>query len=224
LGLSVGSLSLDGNRVSTVDLADGSSIKADWVVSALPPSALLDVLPDRWREDPVFVPARTHTWSPIVNLHIWYDRPIGDFEFLAFVESPVQWVFNRSRIAQLSGPRQYITVSLSGAWEYWPLTKDELRNRFIPELARLFPSARSAKVERFIVVKEQHATFRSLPGVANNRLQLATPIDNLFIAGDWTDTGWPATMEGAVRSGEMAAKLLDESRRTLGGRSATESA
>jgi uncharacterized protein with NAD-binding domain and iron-sulfur cluster len=177
---------------------------------------VLDLLPEELRTSAAFAPAATHTWAPIVNLHVWYDRPVADFDFTAFVESPVQWVFNRTRVAGLAGPGEYLTVSLSGAWEYWPMTKDELRALFVPELARLLPAARDADVDRFIVVKEQRATFRTPPDGPENRLGAATPVAGLVLAGDWTDTGWPATMEGAVRSGNAAANAVDSGQRKRG--------
>ena len=198
--------------VTGVELADGEVQRADWYVSALPPDALLALLPESARRDPAFTAASTHTWSPIVNLHVWYNRPVADFDFIALVDSPLQWVFNRTRIAGLDGPGQYLTVSLSGAWEFWPMTKQNLRELFVAELARVLPAAREANVERFVVVKEQRATFRSQPNAPDNRLGARTPISNLVLAGDWTDTGWAATMEGAVRSGNTAAQAVDEAR------------
>ena len=101
------------------------------------------------------------------------------------------------------GPTQYLTVSLSGAWEYWGKAKNYLRIFFEEELARILPNARNARLLRFQVIKEQHATFRCLPGSTDNRLSARTDIPNFLLAGDWTNTGWPATMEGAVRSGEI---------------------
>ncbi|MXW31273.1 MAG: FAD-dependent oxidoreductase [Chloroflexi bacterium] len=201
-------LVVEDGRVTGVRFTDGETLPVDACVSALPPDVLLRLLPEEVREHPAFAPAATHTWSPIVNLHVWYDRQIAEFEFLAFVDSPVQWVFNRTAIAGLEGPGQYITVSLSGAWEFWPMSKEALREKFIPELARLFPAAKDAEITRFVIVKEQRATFRSLPDAADNRLPSATPLPNLFLAGDWTDTGWPATMESAVRSGNIAAEAV----------------
>ncbi len=198
----------DEGCVTAVELAGGETLQADWYVSALPPGALLEALPESARGLPALAPAATHTWSPIVNLHVWYDRPVADFDFVAFVGTPVQWVFNRTKIAGLPGPGQYITVSLSGAWEFWPKGKEELRELFIPELARLLPQARGAAVERFVVVKEQHATFRSPPDAPANRLPARSSFPNLLLAGDWTDTGWPATMESAVRSGNVAAAII----------------
>jgi squalene-associated FAD-dependent desaturase len=209
LGRTIDHLTVDDSgRATGLTLADGEAVSADFYVSALPPDAMLGLLPERWCDDPALAPAATHTWSPIVNLHIWYDRPVGDFDFVAFIDSPVQWVFNRTRIAELPGPGGYLTVSLSGAWEHWPKTKDELSELFLPEIERLLPHAKDAQVERFVVVKEQRATFRSLPAAPDNRLPTRTPIANLVLAGDWTDTGWPATMESAVRSGNAAAAVI----------------
>ena len=196
---------VENGRAAGVRLAGGEELRADICVSALPPDALLQALPEEWRAHPAFAPAATHEWSPIVNLHVWYDRPVADCEFAAFVDSPVQWVFNRSRIAGEAGPAQRLTASLSAAWEFWPMSKEELRAAFLPELARLFPAAREANATRFIVVKERRATFRSLPGGPDNRLPAVAPIPNLFLAGDWTATGWPSTMESAVLSGNAAA-------------------
>ena len=209
LGRSVERLLIDDtSAVTGASLTNGKVIDADWYISAVPPEVLLDALPERIRQLPELSPAAGHTWSPIVNLHVWYDRPVADFDFAAFVESPVQWVFNKSRTSGQEGSGGYLTVSLSGAWEFWPMSKQELEARFVPELARVLPMARTAQVERFVVVKEQRATFRSLPGTAGYRLPTKTPLSNLFLAGDWTDTGWPATMEGAVRSGKRAAEQL----------------
>lgn len=202
-------IAVENERVTGIRFTNGETLPVDACVSALPPDALLRLLPEEWRARPAFAPAATHTWSPIVNLHVWYDRQIEDFEFLAFVDSPIQWVFNRTAIAGLEGPGQYLTVSLSAAWEFWPMSKDALRALFIPELARLFPVAKDAEITRFVIVKEQHATFRSLPDAPDNRLPSTTPLPNLFLAGDWTATGWPATMESAVRSGNRAADAVD---------------
>ena len=204
-GKTADALVVENGRFRGARLAGGETLRADVCVSALPPDAMLRLLPDEWRSHPAFAPAETHEWSPIVNLHVWWDRPVMDCDFAAFVDSPAQWVFNRSRIAGKAGPEQRMTVSLSAAWEFWPMSKEELREAFLPELRRLFPAARNATATRFIVVKERRATFRSLPGAPDNRLPAVTPILNFFLAGDWTATGWPSTMESAARSGGAAA-------------------
>ncbi len=208
LGRTVERLVSDHGALTGVVLAGGDVLTADWYVAALPPQALVNALPDDLRKASPLSVAASHTFAPIVNLHVWYDRAVADFEWAAFVDSPLQFVFNKTRIAGLTGPGDYLTVSLSGAWEWWPLSKDELRERFTPELARALPLARDAAIERFAVVKEQRATFRSPPGGPANRLPTLTPLRNMVLAGDWTDTGWPATMEGAVRSGNAAAAAV----------------
>ena len=213
LGRTVERFVLQDGTIAGIALAGGEVLAADWYVAALPPQALVNTLPDNLRDGSALSVAATHTFAPIVNLHIWYDRAVADFEWAAFVDSPLQFVFNKTRIAGLTGPGDYLAVSLSGAWDWWTLSKDELRKRFIPELARALPLARYATVERFTVVKEQHATFRSPPGGPANRLPTRTPLHNLVLAGDWTDTGWPATMESAVRSGNAAADAVIAGRR-----------
>jgi uncharacterized protein with NAD-binding domain and iron-sulfur cluster len=134
-----------------------------------------------------------------------------DEEFVAFLDSPVQWVFNKSRIQGTTGnlDGQYVCISLSGAWQFVDRPKDELAAEFIVEMERLFPRAVGARIVRSLVVKEPHATFSAAPGAAEGRLPNTTPIKNLFLAGEWTDTGWPSTMEGAVRSGVFAAEAVE---------------
>ncbi len=209
-GRSVERLVTNNGVVESVLFPGGEELTADWFVSALPPYALLNILPGDLRGTSPLSAAATHTFAPIVNLHVWYDREVADFEWTAFVDSPLQYVFNRTRIAGLPGPGDRLTVSLSGAWEWWPKSKEELRERFTEELERALPRARGARIERFLVVKEQRATFRSLPDGPSNRLSARTPLANLVLAGDWTDTGWPATMESAVRSGNAAAAVVLE--------------
>ena len=208
LGRSVARITTSGGAVAGVVLAGGGEVAAEGCVAALPAWALPDVLPDELRDSALREAAASHTFAPIVNLHVWVDRPVADFTWAAFVDSPLQYVFNRTRIAGLPGPGEHLTVSLSGAWEWWPLTKEALRERFTAELERALPAMRGARVTRFVVVKEQRATFRSPPGGPRNRPPAATALPGLALAGDWTDTGWPATMEGAVRSGNAAAEVI----------------
>ena len=209
LGKGVRAIRVRDGRVEGVEMQDGSSIEADAYVCALPFDVMLDVLPDAVADEDFFAAARGLETAPIVGLHIWYDRPVMDERIAAFLDSPVQWVFNKSLIqgADANGPH-YVCVSLSGAWEHVDRPKEELRTAFTEEMARLFPAAREAEITRFLVVKERRATFRSIPGAAAHRLPQTTPIPNLFLAGDWTRTGWPSTMESAVLSGVLAADAL----------------
>jgi squalene-associated FAD-dependent desaturase len=188
-----------GFAVAGVD----ETVESDAVIVALPHTRAAGLLPDGALPDP----ARLERLgaSPIVNLHVVYDRRVTDFDLAAGVRSPVQWLFDRTRESGVPDG-QHLAVSLSGADREAALSRDELRERFLPALAELLPRARDARVERFEVVREHAATFRSAPGAGRLRPGARTRIDGLVIAGAWTATGWPATMEGAVRSGLTAAR------------------
>ncbi len=206
LGRAAKELVLDGEQVSGVALSDDSVVHGASCICAVPHNALPTLLPPRLRRSPFFGRAARLSTSPIINVHLWYDRPITDIDFAAFVDSEAQWVFNKSKMWSLAGDGQYLDVSLSGAREYVALPKKDLSERFIREMERLFPRARGAQVRRCLVVKEPHATFAARPGSGQYRLPFRTPIGNLFLAGDWTATGWPPTMESAVRSGLACAQ------------------
>jgi len=143
--------------------------------------------------------------SPIVNLHIVYDRRVLDVPFAAGVHTPVQWIFDRTASAGLTSG-QYLVVSLSAADAELATTVDQLRASYLAALADLLPAARDASVQTFFVTREHAATFRAAPGARALRPAPRTDLPGLVLAGCWTDTGWPATMEGAVRSGHAAAR------------------
>jgi uncharacterized protein with NAD-binding domain and iron-sulfur cluster len=136
-----------------------------------------------------------------------------DEPFFAAVDSPLQWVFDRTRQAGLSRG-QYIAVSLSAADDIVDTPVSELRDRLLPHLERLLRITGEARVLEFFVTRERQATFRQRPGTRGLRASARTALPGLYLAGAWTDTGWPATMEGAVRSGEAAAGALLERRPT----------
>ena len=144
--------------------------------------------------------------SPIVNLHVVYDRPVCEERFAAGVGTPVQYLFDRTSAAGAPSGCQYLAVSLSGAEREMRMSVNALRERYLQALKELLPRARQAKVERFMVTREHAATFRAAPGVAALRPGPETSVPGLVLAGAWTDTGWPATLEGAVLSGHAAAE------------------
>jgi predicted NAD/FAD-dependent oxidoreductase len=154
--------------------------------------------PEQWRE---------LATSPIVNVHVIYDRRVTRLPFAAAVDSPVQWVFDRTGSSGLRSG-QYLAVSLSAADGYVDVPASALRERFLPAMADLFPAARDARVTDFFVTRERRATLRQVPGCERLRPGAATALPGLVLAGAWTDTGWPDTMEGAVRSGLNAARVL----------------
>jgi squalene-associated FAD-dependent desaturase len=193
----------------------GADIAADAVVLAVPHEKAAPLVP------PDALPAGTVAgWaglgaSPIVNVHVIYDRPVMNLPFAAGVDSPVQWVFDRTSISGLdrSSPgHQYLAISLSAADSFADVPASELREQFVPALAELFPAARDAQVTEFFVTRERRATFRQEPGCEALRPPAGTRRPGLVLAGAWTQTGWPDTMEGAVRSGLAAAIEL---RRTV---------
>ena len=180
----------------------GGSVDADAVIVAVPHEDAIELLP------PGALPAGVDLSrlgaSPILNLHVVYDRRVTEHAFAAGVYSPVQWVFDRTESSGLRDG-QCLAVSLSGALAYADRSVEELRAEFVPALADLFPDARAAEVVSFFVTREPRATFCGVPGTAAHRPGPRTLLPGLFLAGAWTDTGWPATMEGAVRSGVAAA-------------------
>jgi len=145
--------------------------------------------------------------SPIVNVHAVYDRRVTNLPFAAAVGSPVQWVFDKTATSGLPAG-QYLAISLSAADSYVDVPTATLRARFLPALEELFPAAAGARVTDFFVTRERRATFRQAPGCGALRPGAATSLPGLLLAGAWTDTGWPDTMEGAVRSGRTAAQEL----------------
>lgn len=181
----------------------GEVIDADAVILAVPHDHVGALLPPEARAGaPDY--ARLGS-SPIVNVHVVYDRPVIRFGFAAAVDSPVQWVFDRSESVGLRQGR-YLALSLSAADAFIDEPAERLRRLFVPAIATLLPAARAAQVEWFAVTRDRHATFRQGAGSGRLRPGPVTSVPNLFLAGAWTDTGWPATMESAVRSGVLAAR------------------
>jgi squalene-associated FAD-dependent desaturase len=143
--------------------------------------------------------------SPIVNLHVVYDRPVLDEPFAAGVGTPVQYLFDRTAAGGAPAGCQYLAVSLSGADREMSMSVAELREHYVAALAELLPRARSARIESFLVTREHAATFRATPGTAALRPGPVTAVPGLVLAGTWTATAWPATLESAVLSGHAAA-------------------
>jgi hydroxysqualene dehydroxylase len=190
-----------GETGFAVRVAD-SERSADAVVLAVPHTAITDVAPDL--AGLVGLDERLGV-SPIVNVHVVYDRPVTELELAAGVGTEVQFVFDRTAGAGL-GQGQYLAVSLSAADRYMDRPPDDVKALAVASLAEMFPRARAARVVDALVSREPAATFRGGRGSAGARPQAETPLRGLVLAGAWTATGWPATMEGAVRSGNTAAR------------------
>jgi hypothetical protein len=200
----------------TAEPNGGEVIRADGVVLAVPPEIAACLLPAGAGQAGLTGPGPGQ-WlqiatSPVVNVHVVYDRRVTRLPFAAAVDSPVQWVFDRTGPSGLR-EGQYLAISLSAADAYADVPAARLREQFLPALAELFPAAVQARVVDCFVTRERRATMRQVPGLARLRPGAATGQPGLVLAGAWTDTGWPDTMEGAVRSGLNAVREL---RRNLG--------
>ncbi|WP_129843308.1 hydroxysqualene dehydroxylase HpnE [Streptomyces sp. RFCAC02] len=196
-------------------------LTADAVILAVPQDAARRLLPAGAVPDPERLDGIGT--APILNAHVLYDRTVSRRPFFAAIGGPVQWVFDRTRASGARGG-QYLVLSQSAAGEEIGLPADVLRERYLPELARLLPAARTARVVDFFVTRERAATFAPAPGVGRLRPGPVTRAPGLHLAGAWTATGWPATMEGAVRSGVAAARAAATGLLTPDRHSAADSA
>ncbi|MER6461321.1 hydroxysqualene dehydroxylase HpnE [Streptomyces sp. NPDC001228] len=188
----------------------GETHTADTVVLAVAQREAYDLLPEGALDAPENL-LEIGT-APILNVHVVYDRTVLTTPFFAALGSPVQWVFDRTHASGLR-EGQYLALSQSAAQDEIDAPVAVLRERYLPELERLLPGTRGAGVKDFFVTRERTATFAPTPGVGRLRPGTRTKAPGLYLAGAWTATGWPATMESAVRSGVNAA---DAVLRTLG--------
>jgi squalene-associated FAD-dependent desaturase len=201
-----------GWRAERLELLDGgfevhgpqASLSAEVAILAVPPARAATLI------EPLIGASaqglRALESSPIVNLHVLYDRPVCPLPFAAGVRTPVQYLFDRTASAGAPTGSQYLVVSLSGAEREMQMSVEALREEYVPALARLLPAACDAQVELFVATREHAATFRAGPGVRALRPCPRTSLRGLVLAGAWTATDWPATLEGAVMSGHAAAR------------------
>jgi hydroxysqualene dehydroxylase len=198
-----------GGVVRARGSAGERSWQADAVVLAIPHREAFAAAP-ALADTPVG-PAAGLDATPIVNIHVIYDRKVTDLPFAAAVDSPVQWFFDRTDTSGLRREHpaaQYLAVTVSAADDVIDEPSRPLRERFVTELGRLLPAAGSAQVLDAFVTRERRATFRQAAGSGGLRPASASGLDGIWLAGAWTATGWPDTMEGAVRSGIAAAEAV----------------
>jgi len=202
-------LDIRDGRVAGVVLREGARLEADWVISAVPAPALLRMLPKELvPSQPVFSKLANLRYSPIISIHLWFDRPITRRLFIGMLDTQVQWLFNKSRLYDDTSTKGYVSLVISGARAFEEWTDKRLLTMALEELRRLFPKARDAALLRSLVIKEHQATLSPVPGTEALRPEHQSPIANLFLAGDWTRTGLPATIESACLSGHACADLV----------------
>ncbi len=187
---------IENGAVSTVS-ARGEDLRADFYISALPFERMAAVAPGLGLDLAGF------EHSPITGIHFWFDRPITDLPHATLLHRTIQWMFNK-------GEGRYVQLVVSASRSLETMPRAEVIALAHRELAEFFPAAREAQLEKAHVVKEVRATFSARPGLESRRPVSRTAVRNLFLAGDWTRSGWPATMEGAVRSGYLAAEAVAE--------------
>lgn len=191
----------------------GGEIAADYMIVALPFEAtakLVAKLPPAEGAAALLGKIERHEHWPICSVHLWFDRGITDLDHAVLLDREIHWMFNKSRLQPWRGTRgSYIELLVSTSRTFAALERNQAIAQSVSELAEFFPEAGSARLEKAALVKEVRATFGVPPGVdAFRPSQSAAPWPNCFLAGDWTATGWPSTMESAARSGHLAAEAL----------------
>jgi squalene-associated FAD-dependent desaturase len=221
-------LKIEKGALSGVRFDDGREVTADAYLFAVPHTALAELLPESLKQsDPVLANLGKIKVSPITGVHFWFDRPVMEEPFVTLLGTTTQWIFNKTALYGASNPGsnsdsiadshaagksanggQYLQLVISASYDLLQKPRQEIIDLCLSELWDAFPAARDAELLKATVIKEAAATFSPEPGVDRWRPSQETTVRGLFLAGDWTDTGWPATMEGAVRSGYLAAEAI----------------
>jgi hydroxysqualene dehydroxylase len=209
-----------------VELGTGERILSPVVVSAVPWFAFPRLLPDELLRSQRFFSAILRLQSaPIISINLWFDRPVTELEFAGLRGTTVQWMFNKGQILQeprasepkaratnpaaaTAPPGSYLSLVLSGAHRHIERSREDLVEEALREVRALLPEARGAELLRALVLKERQATFSPRPETESARPACVTPLRGLYLAGDWTATGLPSTIEGAVQSGYTAAQAV----------------
>jgi squalene-associated FAD-dependent desaturase len=189
-------------------------IQSEYLVIALPFEGmrhLLPKLPASAGAQELASQISRHEHSPICSVHLWFDREITELEHAVLLDRELHWLYNKSRLHG-DGRSHYIELVVSASHSFAALKREEAIALALRELAEFFPSVREARLEKAALVKEMRATFTVSPGIDAARPSARAPWTNCFLAGDWTATGWPSTMESAARSGHLAAEALCRSR------------
>jgi squalene-associated FAD-dependent desaturase len=200
---------------------EGTDASFDAVLLAIPFDVLARMVPEVPEAQSLRRQLAHFATSPITGIHLWFDRQITDLDHAILLDRTMQWMFHKSRLlsrgsSSVPNPRSegqtydgsYVELVVSSSKSLVPKSKSEIIALAFDELKEFFPAAREAKLLKSTVVKEVNATYSPRPGMDAYRPSFPTVWPRVFLAGDWTATGWPATMEGAVRSGYLAAEAI----------------
>ncbi len=195
----------------------------DYLVLALPFDVLESLLPPGSESSPLREQISHFENSPITGIHLWFDRQISNLDHAVLLDRTIQWMFHKSRLQPMrmqsengSSSGSYIELVVSSSKTLIDKSRAEIVDLALSEVREFFPAARDANLVKSTVIKEVNATYSPRPGIDAHRPRPVTPWPRVFLAGDWTATGWPATMEGAVRSGYLAAEALADASGTKG--------
>ncbi len=209
------SLRIENDVITAVQFDAGREERADAFILAVPHTAVAGLLPDEIKRNSAFRNLAMLKTAPITGVHFWFDREVMKEPFLTLLDTTTQWIFNKTA---LYGPSnggeenpqkgQYLQLVISASYNLLQKPRQDIIDLCLKEVRQALPAAREANLIKATVIKEAAATFSPEPGVDRWRPKQETTVQGLFLAGDWTDTGWPATMEGAVRSGYLAAEAV----------------
>jgi squalene-associated FAD-dependent desaturase len=219
-------LRANGNAIEAAIFDGGRAESADAYILAVPHSAVSEILPEAiLRCDPAFANLDNFKDAPITGVHLWFDRTVMTDPYLTVLDSATQWIFNKTALyatensapapppatpprPAVNGPGQYLQIVISASHDLLAKPRQEIIDTCMREIRGILPATLDAKLLKATVVKETGAVFSPAPGCDRWRPGAKTSTRNLYLAGDWTATGWPATMEGAVRSGYLAAEAI----------------
>ena len=199
----------NNNNITKIELSDNTEIKVDSIICTIPFFEIKNLFQKSSKITPIINNVSQLEYSPIVCIHFWFSEKITDELYFSVLDSPIQWVFNVSKIREHKDQnKQHLVISLSSAWKWIKYDRKEMISIFSKEIYKLLQLNSRVKIKQTLIVNQPKATFRTLPGSYKLRPKNSTPLKNLFLAGDWTDTEWPSTMESAAKSGRKSAEDL----------------
>jgi squalene-associated FAD-dependent desaturase len=214
-------ITIENNSVAAIRFDNDREESADAYVFAVPHDTFAELLPPEIAQaDAVFRNLDKIKDSPITGVHFWFDREVTSEPFITLLDTTVQWVFNKTALfgpsslaskngdSKTAAAKQYLQLVISASYDLLQKPRQSIIDLCLAEVRQALPAAREANLVKATVIKEAAATFSPQPGVDRWRPKHQTSVNKLFLAGDWTATGWPATMEGAVRSGYLAAEAV----------------
>ena len=209
-------LKIENGELAGIRFDEGRQETADAYVFAVPHTALAELLPESVKQsDPALANLAKIKVAPITGVHFWFDRTVMREPFITLLDTTTQWIFNKTALYadsnatdKIAAPDQYLQLVISASYDLLQKSRQEIIDLCLAELRQALPASCDAQLLKATVIKEAAATFSPEPGVDRWRPKQQTSVPRLFLAGDWTATGWPATMEGAVRSGYLAAEAV----------------